>query len=476
LAEALVDQERASRSCQMALLALRRHGGGAATFGTPEFQRWLEQADRYAPPTSLDRVRTDVALANREYFGGRQRAALDLGGRALALARVLDDDEALFEAAHLLVSIRWPERQQERLRVAEEFTRRPQGRAGTSVYCACLRFGGLVFLTQGDRVRAEEELRRSRQIAERTKNNAAAMLSADGEILFQAMDGLLEEGVQAAERLRMRGDELGLPGPARLSAFNQTLRALCYLGRAEEALAAQPEAARKAVEEGRSLVFAADSALGLAHLGRHDETHELLARLTERLRTDGQAFEISYLPLVNFLEAAVLVEDREAAALILPRLSPAAPLVTETFATVIARHLGAASVLLGDREQAMRYYEQALEVAAKVGFRPEIALTRLQMAELMLENAGAMNRAPTPGDDAGGMSRAPTGGDGSGAREGPNPDPLPRGEGDRHEVRAGEASRAEALAHLDFAIGELRAMKMQPALERALRHKEVLRA
>ncbi len=36
--------------------------------------------------------------------------------------------------------------------------------------------------------------------------------------------------------------------------------------------------------------------------------------------------------------------------------------------------------------------------------------------------------------------------------------------------------KAESLAHLDFAIGELRAMKMQPALEVALRHKGLLTA
>jgi len=33
-----------------------------------------------------------------------------------------------------------------------------------------------------------------------------------------------------------------------------------------------------------------------------------------------------------------------------------------------------------------------------------------------------------------------------------------------------------ALDDLDFAIGELRAMKMRPALERALRPRELLRA
>ena len=36
--------------------------------------------------------------------------------------------------------------------------------------------------------------------------------------------------------------------------------------------------------------------------------------------------------------------------------------------------------------------------------------------------------------------------------------------------------RAEALEHLDFTIGEFRGMKMQPSMERALRHKDILKA
>ena len=36
--------------------------------------------------------------------------------------------------------------------------------------------------------------------------------------------------------------------------------------------------------------------------------------------------------------------------------------------------------------------------------------------------------------------------------------------------------KAEAMEHLDFAIGEFREMKMQPSLERALKHKGLLTA
>jgi hypothetical protein len=59
-------------------------------------------------------------------------------------------------------------------------------------------------------------------------------------------------------------------------------------------------------------------------------------------------------------------------------------------------------------------------------FRPELALTRLQLAELLLEH-------------------------------------YPQ-------------EKSDAIAHLDFAIPEFREMKMQPSLERALRHKQTLKA
>ena len=61
-----------------------------------------------------------------------------------------------------------------------------------------------------------------------------------------------------------------------------------------------------------------------------------------------------------------------------------------------------------------------------MSFRPELALTRLQLTELLLEHY---------------------------------PD-----------------EKTEALEHLDFAINEFREMKMKPSLECALRHKDILKA
>jgi hypothetical protein len=51
--------------------------------------------------------------------------------------------------------------------------------------------------------------------------------------------------------------------------------------------------------------------------------------------------------------------------------------------TVVARHLSGAMALLGDHRQAVRYAEQALAVGDEIRFRPEQALARLQLAELL---------------------------------------------------------------------------------------------
>jgi len=130
---------------------------------------------------------------------------------------------------------------------------------------------------------------------------------------------------------------------------------------------------------------------------------------------------------ILLLEAAVLVGHGEAAELLLRRFAGSGlPTTGFLHPTCMARHLGAAAALLGRPDEARSHYQAALEVANSMRFRPEVALTRLQLAELLLEHY-------------------------------PN-------------------ERAEALEHLDFAITEFRDMKMQPSLEGALRRKDILRA
>ena len=121
-----------------------------------------------------------------------------------------------------------------------------------------------------------------------------------------------------------------------------------------------------------------------------------------------------------------MVKNKKITALLLDRLGDNTLTTTGlSWLTCPARHYGAAAALLGRADEARKHYSRAIKVATDMRFRPELALTRLQLAELLLEH-------------------------------------YPK-------------ERAEALEHLDFAIKEFREMKMQPSLERALRHKEILK-
>jgi DNA-binding NarL/FixJ family response regulator len=82
--------------------------------------------------------------------------------------------------------------------------------------------------------------------------------------------------------------------------------------------------------------------------------------------------------------------------------------------------------MLGDRADAIAYYKQALATAGKIRFRPELALCRLRLAELALDESSP----------------------------------------------AGDEAPSEALEQLDLALRELRDMKVQTALERALALKD----
>jgi len=124
--------------------------------------------------------------------------------------------------------------------------------------------------------------------------------------------------------------------------------------------------------------------------------------------------------LAMLLEVAVIVRDRAAAEVLTHRLAPLAHLSSLFGTSCPARTLAGAAALLGKPDEARDQYRQAMEVSARIRNRPEIALTHLELAELLLDHY---------------------------------PD-----------------ERAEAREHLDFAVTELRDMKMQPSLERAMGH------
>lgn len=370
-------------------------------------REWSTRAARYAVAGTPDRVYANVYLGMSYLLSEGPMAGHPLLRRAVEEARQLEDSQAFFlAAAYGLGHLNALRDRATVSQLADEVLRR--SREGRSVFLGvCLRHLGDVQLERGDRVQAEQTWRELRELAERTHDTTLAVLAMAPEVVLAVVDGRLAEAIVTFDDQEARAAELGVGAGTIGRADRFWTQALIWVGRGSEAL--------KRIEDPARPVQAM-RAMSLAHLGRRQELRAIREQFGD-VESDQDESGIGV--LTHLLGAAILSGDADTTQAIAHRLATLAQYPCGLATGVsYARLLGDAAALLGERAQAQAYYEQALEVCAKIGFRPEIALTHLRLAEMLLG-------------------------------EGP-------------------AARTEVLAHLDFAIGELRAMEMQPALERAL--------
>jgi tetratricopeptide (TPR) repeat protein len=420
LAEAIGDNRRACRACLLAMTGLVVYG--TILLASPEAAQWSARADRYAEPETVGRAWADSMLGAVKMSGGSSltEAAARLS-RGLELARRLADTDTYWLTAVFwvwgMVGLKHDE---ERLRLAEKLA----GQSWQGLSLQILSFGlhqiVHTFLEFGQRGRAEEMMNEVKTLADRSGQPNLLIMCMFHEAIMAIWDGRLEEAITIRRRMLARAEELGIFQFAVVWA-SWILPARVYLGDAGRALEANLQGSRSLPQNvsGELLI-----SLCLAYLGRYGEVAEMLERWVVARPGDEWA---AIFPDTIFLESAVLAGHREAAELLLRRQAGSSGRTTGLWLTTCTgRHLGAAAALLGRRDEARKYYQEAIRDCTEMKFRPELALTRLQLAELLLEH-------------------------------------YPK-------------ERAEALEHLDFAIREFRDMKMQPSLERALKHKEILGA
>jgi tetratricopeptide (TPR) repeat protein len=317
-----------------------------------------------------------------------------------------------------------PQHDEERLRLAVELSE--ESRHGVHFLVLGWVLWAMVhtFLEFGQRRRAEGIKDELRTLAERSGQPNLLILSMISDSVMAIWDGRLEEAVAIRRHIMARAEELGILEFAGVWT-SWLLPARVHLGNGGRALESMLRGARSFPENVASygvILYC------LTHLGRHAEVAEMLERWVVARPGIGSVKDETTMWLdITSLEAALMTGHRQAAERLLRRLTGSSIITSGLmFTTCAGRHLGAAAALLGKPDEARKYYQEAIKACTEMRFRPELALTHLQLAELLLEHYADKKK--------------------------------------------------EALEHLDFAIKESQDMKMQPSLERALRHKEILKA
>jgi DNA-binding CsgD family transcriptional regulator len=424
LAQGIGDRSRAFHASRLALDSLFARGA-ARMSSQPEYLIWAERATRYAAPASVERCHADLALATARFNRGQFAEARELRLEALSLARQCADPDALFTAASLHIGqLDAPRHWDERLALVEECAVWPREGVSSAALGSVLWHTAKALLAQGERARVDDLWRQLMVLAERTHVATVRRYAALSDFDRALVDGHLEDAWAG-----FNGVEYGISVHWRPLQF--LMAPSLYLGRADAWLEAFDQSIGPTVtvaqpdrRSSASIRLTAGRALCLAQVGRIEEAQTLVAPLLNKI--EGMDDELPFGALAQLLQSAVVVEHRAAAQALAGRLACVAHLNGDTLLLgSVARHLGDAAGLVGDRTAARGYYAQALESAGKIRFRPELALTHLRVAELLLT-----------------------------------------------EVE--RAARPEAREHLDLAIRELRDMHMQPGLERALALRETL--
>jgi serine/threonine protein kinase/class 3 adenylate cyclase len=414
IAEQTGAKERISEACWLAIGGLAYAGAGPV-FSTPEWELWVERAEKHAPPETAAWVLAAVSRSWIHYANHEQEACWRLRIQALETARRVGNPETLNTAVvSFTVAGSPPELHDERAKVAAEFGLMPAASLRPGLAAQRLAECAIILLETGDRHQYDRFSDELDAHARRVGDPYALAWQMGSDAARRFYEGELESSLAICERLSEQASVLGIEVFGQLFAVWYSSNALVALGRWEELLEQR--------EAWESIMFGdAKVAWYLALAGRREDAARDLRRIMAERGIDREEDWTDQATLVALLSAAVSIRDRESAEILAHRLSAVAHLYDSIVGTSVARQLGSAALLLGDHDRALRHFRMALEVAERIESRPEMAVARLALAETLF--------AHFPAD------------------------------------------QQEASEHLNFAISELQDMKMAPALEQAMRLK-----
>ena len=341
LSEKLSDESRTLRACWLAIKGIAAYGTMAVSTAD-ELRPWIEKADVLARPGTTDRFFADRHLSVLLISENRVAESWDLRVGNLEQAQRLDDPSLLRGALFAIFARAWAPHHHEF--VATLVKEQMQRAGGPQIDTGVIRH----LLVLGERELVEDQWHRLQQEADRRRLPLVLMHARANEAVAATLDGELEDAARITEEILEIGESFGAAAAgAQVSALG--VRPLIYLGRFEEAL----RPIQRLVDVAVWGIHPSTQAMCHAHMGLHDEARGGLRRTMEQGGITAEQDETTEAVLAMLLEAAVLVEDREATEVFSQRLAALSHLSGFFVVNVCpGRILGSAASLLGKPNEA----------------------------------------------------------------------------------------------------------------------------
>ncbi|MEY2422074.1 MAG: hypothetical protein QOI95_2141 [Acidimicrobiaceae bacterium] len=369
--------------------ALFAEAATASAVGTPpipgpESSALIEEAIAWLPTAdSAVRSRLHSLLARSFAFtyADRERR-IELSAEALAIARRIDDRNALVEALAIHHDANWgPANVEQRLALANEMSELEE--ALTLGFGDVYRFSDLLEL--GDVEGARDALDRLVMVSER--NHERGMATWNG--IFATTLDLFSGDLTRAESRLMQwfSDHRGIPEDTALAVFGaQFFDLRRSQGRCDEV---EPPVLALIAENPDNVSWRVALAMLLAELDRPDAVRELF----ESFATDDFAI-LEPIPIAFTLnlalatEACAYLQDAARAGWLYSELLPYAGLnimVGVGWATIGAasRYLALLAATMEQWDDAEAHFEAALEMNGRMGARPWLARTAYDYARML---------------------------------------------------------------------------------------------
>jgi len=381
---------------------------------TEHHEVWRKRTERYAASDVRTMIRLMRSRGGTLVQRGYEAASVDILRDALRLSRELGDANDEVGVSWLLIHTHELDPQEEDQLIADANRRATENVSVFNRITLALA-GALSCLSRGDTRRAEDFAQALALLAERSRH-VRGLSQAE---YFKTLLGSLRGNFKT----------LDPTGRADWTVIASTNARLCrWQGIPFETPPQIVALPKDQAAELRTYIAQVLKLLSLLSEGLADEAMATYSEL--RPRVTAEIHLIGVRNQASMLDLALLIGDKEGASAaygaLKSRENIQAFFYQNPMTADVALLMGKAAHFLEDTQAARRHFEAAVLSCQEMNNRPELALAHLSLAEVLLEH-------------------------------------YP----DEHDA---------AIEHLDFAIAALRDMKMQPALEQALRHRGLLKA